>query len=369
MTYTRARWILSWGQILLILTACVLGILWKFPAWIESQFTSIPGFLSIGIFLLTFVAIHIPGDLMGGYFLPKMYGKKMMPFGKWFSGWVWGMLIQLGLLWAIAGVLYGLSNWLGIWGAAGGLAIIMMFLTGFQLYIAQLIGRFTFKVDSHKGRPILYFNNRDVRFTGGISGIPGKESIVLPQSWQRHFSQAMQEMLLARRHGAINTGTHGKGIFYAFLSNALFFAAALFLIEYPIDSVSGIVSVSLWFTLISVIGLFLGLPLISRKAVYEIDRWAYFHGGDPDVLKKSFSKTGAFQYPEPASIPTIARPFFSLPTASMRSKNMETQKDHKGGWQAERMGIYLSWAGLNLLCRSFHYNLGRPELWVFLPGD
>lgn len=369
MTYTRARWILSWIQISLLLAVCISGIFGQFPNWMQTQFEALPNLIPIGIYLGIYVLISIPGDFIGGYFLPKRYGKKIMSFSKWIKAWARGTAIHFLFLWLFGASLLFISLWVGKWGTIGLMVILMMFLTGMQLYIAQLVGGFTTKMESSKGRPVLYFKNRDVRFTGGISGLPGKESIVLPQSWTRHFSSKMQEMLLARRHGTINTGLHGKGIFYAVLANLVFFTASVFLSGPEIATPSGIISISLCFTLLSVIGMLVGLPVLSRKAVFEVDRWAYFHGGDPSVLRESFSKTGSLQYPEPASIPAIAKPFYSLPTPLMRTKNMETQKDHKGGWQAERMAIYLSWAGLNLLSRSMHYHIGRPELWVFLPSD
>jgi len=38
-------------------------------------------------------------------------------------------------------------------------------------------------------------------------------------------------------------------------------------------------------------------------------------------------------------------------------------------WHAARTALYLSWAGVGLLGRAVHCNLGRPEVWVFLPSD
>jgi hypothetical protein len=38
-------------------------------------------------------------------------------------------------------------------------------------------------------------------------------------------------------------------------------------------------------------------------------------------------------------------------------------------WHAARTALYLSWAGVGLLGRAVHCNLGRPEAWVFLPSD
>jgi hypothetical protein len=33
------------------------------------------------------------------------------------------------------------------------------------------------------------------------------------------------------------------------------------------------------------------------------------------------------------------------------------------------MMLYLSWAGIGGLSRAVHCNVGRPPLWVLLPGD
>ena len=59
----------------------------------------------------------------------------------------------------------------------------------------------------------------------------------------------------------------------------------------------------------------------------------------------------------------------SFPTKDMRLTHLQTQKALKGAWQANRHNVYTSWAGLNLLSRAMPYHIGKPELWVFLPGD
>ena len=40
-----------------------------------------------------------------------------------------------------------------------------------------------------------------------------------------------------------------------------------------------------------------------------------------------------------------------------------------GAWNLARTALYLSHVGLSQLPRVVHCNVGRPELWVYLPTD
>ena len=42
---------------------------------------------------------------------------------------------------------------------------------------------------------------------------------------------------------------------------------------------------------------------------------------------------------------------------------------HIRAWQIARTSLFLSGAGLSLLTRAVHCNVGRPDLWLLLPSD
>ena len=326
----------------------------------------------IGIFALGtlgYIVISLPFDYIGGHYLPYKYGRSMLGTIPWGKRWARAATIHGLYMGLNAWMLYLISSWLGILGAIGWMLIQIILLGNLQVWVARALVHFVSKPENDRGRLILYLENQDKAFTGGVGGFPGNEVIVMPLYWKQRFPEKIMEMLLTRRHGVIMTGNHGRGFLVATLSNLVCFSLAAYLGGIGNGTVGGTVFTILWFSLLSWVQIIGLLPFISRKATCEIDRWAYYKGADADVLRETIQLSDQLQDP-----PTYVRAFMpalleSLPDAASRLNHLQVQQNIKGAWHASRLALFLSWSGVNLLCRAVPSNTGRPELWVFLPGD
>ena len=355
-----------WGII------CVFGIWtvghkeWEFIWDLLSRSTPL---LILSVFTLLYILVSFPFDLIGGFILPQKYGRSLISFIRWLGIWARAAGIH-GLYYLLNGyMLYIMGDWLGLAGAVLWVIIQMILLGNLQVWVARALVRFKTKPENDRGRLVLYLDNQDKAFTGGIAGFPGNEVIVMPHYWRERFSEDVVSMLLTRRHGVVMTGNHGRGFLLAVLSNAVLFGLAAWLGEIAAGTIESTICTILWYTLFSfthVIGL---LPWLSRRSVWEIDRWAYFKGADADVLRKSIKLTDQLQNPSSYSEKLLPHLTESLPDAESRIARLQQQAAIKGAWHTARLALFLSWAGVGLLSRAVPSNTGRPELWVFLASD
>jgi len=79
-------------------------------------------------------------------------------------------------------------------------------------------------------------------------------------------------MLVKRRRAARDSGGRLRGIVWAMLWNITSFTAAILLSGAVFTSVADLVTVYLWFLLLSFAGL-LVLPTLNRKSVFALDRY------------------------------------------------------------------------------------------------
>ncbi len=318
----------------------------------------------LGVYAL----VNAPFDYLGGYVLPARHGLSTDSRGQWLGKWAQGAALHLLLLFVAGYGLILMGQWVGWGGALGWMALLMILFMGFQDYLAIAVGGFRASYESDLARPVAILDHEEKAFTGGIGGLPGKETIVMPAYWRKRFPEAVFKVLLARRHGAINTGSHGRGTIGAFVWNVLLFTPALLLSRHSVGTVGAWLETTCYFSLFSLLTLWGPLPALSRRAVWELDRWIFYKGFDADALRRSFSLTGRLQPEAPAPGRFLAR-FQPLPSESVRQAQFAAQPDVKGAWHIATLAVFLSWAGGNLLARSGRSTLGKPALWVFLPGD
>ncbi|MFT5478921.1 MAG: hypothetical protein ACI8Y8_004293 [Planctomycetota bacterium] len=73
---------------------------------------------------------------------------------------------------------------------------------------------------------------------------------------------------------------------------------------------------------------------------------------------------------EPERSPGLETIFHPVPSVANRMRALtEPVPQKQGAWHLARIALYLSYAGVSLLPRAAHCNVGRPELWVYLPTD
>jgi hypothetical protein len=366
MPYARARTLIGLIALLILALFC-LSVTLPVVSTALTQISPQPA-VALALLLGGWLLISLPLDWVGGYWLPARYARSQASAGQWMLNWAKASLTQTSFFYLNLLALSAMTNWLGFVGAIGWMCLSMVILLGFQFYLHVGITWAAHRLENDQGRLLFVVDHADRSFTGGIFGLPGKESIVYPRYWRDRFRAPVNRMLINRRHGAINTGAHGRGVMLAFGWNLLLFAGAMLLSRALPNTVVGLCQTIGWYSLLSLLSTIGLLPWLSRRGVYEVDRWTYFKGLDPDLLREGMAETHRLR--EDLDRSAFSRTFtHSVPTLAMREQHFVSQQPLRGAWQATRQAVFTSWAGGNLLCRSLPEQLGRPELWVFLPGD
>ncbi|MEM7658059.1 MAG: hypothetical protein AAF399_18175 [Bacteroidota bacterium] len=369
MSYARARIWLAVGQWVMIGT--LAGTIWGANGWewIAETTAGHSPYGWLAVILLGYSFLLLPFDWVGGHVLPNKHGRSTRSLGRWLLNWVRGMSIQTAYLWISGSLLMIVSDWLGFGGTLIWLGFSMFVLVAIRLYLAVTIAPLRLTPTSHRGRFLNVIDSPDKSFTGGLTGFPGMASLVMPQYWQERFSEGVYEVLLARRHGLLNTGHYGRGILMAVFWNVGLFALASWLAPQPLSSLSGLLQSAGFFTLFVSLGQLGFLPWLSRRAVFDMDRWLYFKKLDGDDIRAAIDKTDRLQEDLQPVLKSLHPLVSSTPGKAARLAQLQQQKTFRGAWQAAAISLYLSWAGMNLLGRSMPIQLGRTELWVYPPGD
>ena len=361
--YYRLKIWLSAGQMIIWL-ATTVGLL---SLSSSGNIPQVPDTGWLLLFLGWYLLISIPVDIIAGKILPERLGMYRMIFEGWWKKWLRAIAVQTLFFALMGGWLLLMGDTFGRVGTIGGFALMMILTGGLQIWMARATVKWESFFDNHKGKLVVYLDNEDPAFTGGISGIPGMEIFVIPNTWRKEMDDRMMGVIKGRRHGAIQTLGHAKGFLAAFLLNVFAFSAAILLVKDGTSTGIGLVQTISLFSLFHLAGTTLVLTPLSRRAVWEVDKWVFYRGGDADSLRASFHKTVVKE--EVAEFSKMDQVLQPTPAPSSRSQHIASQQSIKGAWNAARLSVFLSWAGLNPLATSLPITLGRPERWVFLPSD
>jgi len=196
----------------------------------------------------------------------------------------------------------------------------------------------------------------------------------VPQRWVRELSPAQLTMALARRRGVRALGLRRRGVLRAVAWNTVGFAPATAAPRADLLTAAGFVTVMAWFTLWSFLGV-LVLPTLSRPAVPAADRWAR-SSYEAALVRTTIGQLDEWQDDEAERAKGVEAIFHPVPSRNARLRALAADDRPtdavavaSGAWHATRMMLYLSWAGVGGLSRAVHCNVGRPSLWVMLPGD
>jgi hypothetical protein len=215
------------------------------------------------------------------------------------------------------------------------------------------------------------YSSHDPSFVGALAGLPGIERFVIPASWFDTLSADGIAAQIARRIGIVQNESRTRGVFIAIAWNLLGLWLAINLTgSGAINSVRGLFTVSLWFTLWSALGMVV-LPTFSRQGVYEADRFAKKAGVPQDVMETVITELDKQQDDEPTRSRWEEWIFHPTPSADNRIVELSRKRARGpiGAWHASSAALYTSWAGLGFLSRAEHGIIGRPDLWVMHPGD
>jgi len=394
--YGRARlWlgISAVGTMVTIATLVLaLGIPTRFqPAIDENLGSQVTGLL---LFFLIYIAIQIPFDFLGGYWLPKRFGRSHPSLGTFLLRLFRGVVSHGALLFIAALLIMVASRHAGVAGTVTiGMAISFLLLR-FRVPIASIISQMAMVSDpaaaalhseqphsqqphsqqsngqkpNHEQLDVMNVKSSDEGFTGGIVGVLRPRSQLFPTRWREVLGTEGFQLAVRRRTLAIKTGSWLRGRLLALFFTAVgLLAAALLVDSTQLGTAWGTIQFSLWFSLWSFLGL-LTLPTLSRRGVMEIDERAQADGYSVPLMRVVTERLDRLQDGETARPSLIETIFHPVPSVENR---LDGPRSHHvtGYWDAARTSIYLSLAGLGLLGRAVHCNCGRPALWVFLPTD
>jgi hypothetical protein len=373
MTYARSRlWvgILSVGTWVIISTTILLTIE-KLPDFLRD----LSLIHSILTFLGLYVLISMPFDFVGGYLLPKKYERSKQSLFSFIATYIRGVFFHCAFLFFIALILLYLLKTDELSNLLLPLLLItfsiQILLVLFQPQIAKLLANFDSSTSLDVSQSYEVWESSDIGFTGGIPFLSQKT--ILPKHWIQNFAIDEIQFLVNRRNFLKEKHCHLLGIGGAILFNllgvAIGYAGCLFLgislstYGYLYFLLVWSSSVSLW----SFCGL-LFLPSLSQRATLFGD--LCWKKENYIKITKLIEKLDSLQDQEPKRQEQIQRIFHPIASVDLRVRALEIDQEiSSGAWHIARYTLFYSWSTLSFMGRAVHCNVGRPNLWVFLPSD
>lgn len=322
--------------------------------------------LAVLAFFAALVALMLPFDLVGGIWIPAAFESRPVRLRAWLRQWSRSVSIQ-SLFFSVTFFIY-----LQIGREIGALWLIAMFAVLQATLVAgqQLIWQAmtaNWPLTAHRGRTLIV-SHSDQRFVGGITGLPGFESILVPRQWSSRLQASSLSTMVSRRHAALTTGGRLRGIIFAMFWNVTGFTLAVLAANATIESVADLVTVYLWFLLYSFAGLLI-LPVINRRSVFALDR--HFTNSHSHLeLREAIADVDRLTEQDPARSSSAESVFQPIPCPERRSTALSVPRsDNVTAWNVARTALFLSWAFGGPLARAVHCNVGRPELWAMMPVD
>jgi uncharacterized protein YbjT (DUF2867 family) len=374
--YGRARLCLGISAVGTIVTLSTIALWAGIPKLVNSLVEgSAP--LSLGallVFVLIYVGLQLPFDLLGGYLLPRWFARSHQSFGKFSIALARGIMVHSALLFFIAGVMMGVGRFGGVvavvaTGTIAGLALLKSrFAVASSLASLRVVPATTTNRLAG-GRPeSTLVSSYDEGFTGSITGLVRPTNMFFPKLWTEVLKPDAFRLEERRRALAVISGSWLRGRIAAitFTIGGLAFAG-LMVGDPMLGTPGGTIGFSLWFTLWSFFGL-LTLPTLSRWGVMEIDEMVGTEGYPLEAIRETAMTLDKLQDGEPVRANMVETIFHPIPSVDSRL-NGPRKHGRIGFWDAARTAVYLSVSGLGLLGRAVHCNCGRPSLWAFLPTD
>jgi hypothetical protein len=331
--------------------------------------------------LLVPVLVQFPLDLLGG-----LGAVRAAPgIGRWLARWARGAALQL-LVWCAALAL--LTTGARLAGAAGVLAgglLAQLALLTLRGPLARTAGvlpwadtatvtrlRASAAAVRLDGSRVRVVATDDESFVGGWTGVLA-HTLWVPARWAELPQPALRAQLARRR--AVQGGAHARGVALALGWNLAGLALALWGAGVDARSAAGAVTLTLLLVPWTFLGL-LVLPTPSRAAVRAADVAAARAVGQAPT-REALARLDRWQDDEPTRARGVETIFHPVPALARRLAALDgvaaaPQGDvvaSGGAHDAARHALFLAWAFASPLSRAVHCNVGRPALWVLLPGD
>jgi hypothetical protein len=185
----------------------------------------------------------------------------------------------------------------------------------------------------------------------------------VPAHWRALPAYALHAVL-ARRRWIAESGAHARGLWGAVAWNALGAAVVLDIAGAPATA-AALVTFSAAMTLWAFASVLL-LPTASRRAVFAAD------AAVRDLrLHDAIVPLDRWQDDEPARSALVETVFHPVPAREARLARLEAAPVPSAFamHHLARHALFLAWGAMTPLSRAVHCNVGRPALWVMLPGD
>ena len=379
MTYARRRlWlgITGVGSTVLLATA---GILFDLPHRLIPSIADQTFGNALAAIALTWMAHAVllaPLDIIGGLIIVR----ERPAILRWIASWLRAITVQWLWFALAAALLLRTGQQFGITAALIVFLLLQLTLLSRQGLIAWMAGGVHMEALSPalsaastaagiNPNTVREIDADDPSFVGAWSGADAKR-LWVPQHWVTGLTSDQLIVALTRRVAVKSLGLRRRGVLMAVAWNSIGFVLATAAPRADLVTAPGFVSTIAWFTLWSFLGV-LVLPSLSRPAVIIADR-AAMQSHDVAVVAATITQLDQWQDDEAERGPRVEAVFHPVPSRKARLAALHAPDSGAasvGAWHATRMMLYLSWAGLGGLSRAVHCNIGRPSVWVMLPGD
>jgi hypothetical protein len=323
-------------------------------------------FIAFLMFFASAALLLLPFDLIGGIWIPVALENQTLKPSVWLRRWARSVGIQIIFYSATFSIYLQIGRVVGAPWLIVIFAMIQIALLAGQELIWRSLAGHTVGVAGHGA--IQFVPHFDPRFAGGITGMPGFESIVIPANWKTLLNPSNLDLLIVRRIAARDSGGRSRGILGAMLWNIISFTVAILLTGGAIVSVADLVTTFLWFLLLSFVGLLL-LPALNRQSVFALDHYVAAHVSTIE-LQKAIREIDELTEQDPTRSASAESIFQPIPCPERRLLSLKQEGPQRViAWNVARMTLYLSWAFGGPLARAVHCNVGRPELWAMFPSD
>jgi len=307
------------------------------------------------------VAVQSVFDAIGGGLLVP--GIRPNPWA-FLRVWGRGALVHALVLAGVGVVSVASLRWTG--GFCTGLAVSIIALALARRPLHAAISGAGFQtVAGEGGGSLLVTPVVDPAFTGGLVGFGSRARILVPKAWCQGLPEPDLRVEVSRRRWQAEQRLPLRTLGVLLLWNLVgcqIGAMALGLAVRPTGA--ALLGQACWMTLWSFLGL-LVLPSLGRATVLAADQAIVAAGLDPSGWIRRFPTITGEDGSHGELVEAI---FYPIPSAARRIDSLRAPVRGPLLGNLARSQLYYSMAGLTLLGRAVHCNVGRPALWVFPPS-
>ncbi len=382
MTYARQRLWLGIAGVGLTVVLCTAAVVFDLPHRLihpQADRTFATTLASIALTWMLHALLLLPADVIGGAIVVRERPGAV----RWVASWLVGVTVQWLWFALAAAMLLRSAQQVGHTPALVVFLLLQLVLLSRQGLVARLVGGVRPRDPSSALRDaanaagiapgrVREVETREPSFVGAWTGIAAGH-LWVPAHWVNELSAQQLVVALSRRRAVVALGLRRRGVLVALAWNTLGFTLASSAPHADLVTAAGFVSTMAWFTLWSFLGA-LVLPTISRPAVLSADLDAS-RAHDAALVSETITRLDRWQDDEAERSAGVEMIFHPVPSRGARLRALASHDAADAGslatgsWHATRMMLFLSWAGLGGLSRAVHCNVGRPAVWVMLPGD